>query len=256
VVCHNAKMCANTGKIQFSRELSVVIPAFNEEGRIGKSLAPTIDYLNQHHPNSEIIVVSDGSKDHTVDVARHYQSTFTNVSIIEYSPNKGKGFAVKTGVLAARGKYILFMDADYAVPITFVDNAMVLIKQGADIAIGSRLVEGGCKTERQSRLREMASALFSTLQAKWLGFEFADTQCGFKMYRHDVAHRLFSKQKLTSVLFDGEILFLAGRYGLRVVEFPVDWQHDADTRIAYDLAKSIHVFSELIKIRWLHRWSS
>ncbi len=234
--------------------LSIVIPAYNEGSRIGKALGPTIDYLKSRPYASEILVVSDGSRDDTRAVAEGYQAGFPGLQVLEYFPNRGKGHAVRTGVLAARGERVLFMDADYAVPIRFVEEAFRVLDAGADVAIGSRGAAGGHMTKRQSPLREFASRVYTAVQNRWIKVDFVDTQCGFKMYTRAAAQRLFGQQKLDSVIFDGELLFLAQRAGLKVGEFGVEWEHQPDSRITYNLRKSLRIFWELFKVRWLHRF--
>lgn len=233
--------------------LSVVIPAYNEEDRIHKSLESTIAYLRKQPYESEIIVVSDGSTDKTVDVVRRYKDKFENLRIIEYFPNKGKGKAVKTGMIAAKGEYILFMDADYSVPIEEIEKAFRFVNEEEfDIAIGSRGLKGTIIEQGQSKLREVAGKIYGKIQNLWLGINFEDTQCGFKLFSRKTAQILFPKQRLNSVIFDGEILFLAYRAGLKVKEFPVRWIHDPESRIKYDPIKSLKVFWELLKVRLLH----
>jgi glycosyltransferase involved in cell wall biosynthesis len=233
--------------------LSIVIPAYNEGARIVKALKPTIEYLKAHCPDSEIIVISDGSSDNTKCVAESFKEQFENLQVIEYFPNRGKGYAVKTGMLAAKGIRVLFMDADYAVPIETIEKAHEIIDSGYDIAIGSRGAGGADIAEHQSPLREMASRIYTALQNRWIKVNFRDTQCGFKMFTRDAAQLLFKQQKLNSVIFDGEILFLAQRARLKTGEFPVVWTHDPDSRITYNLCKSIRIFIELFNVRWLHR---
>lgn len=234
--------------------LSIVIPAYNEGDRIRKALAPTIDYLKAQDYASEIIVVSDGSRDDTRAVAEGFGATFLNLKVIEYFPNRGKGCAVRTGMLAAQGERVLFMDADYAVPIRYVEDAFRVLKEGNDVAIGSRGAAGAHLTKRQSPLREFASSVYTAVQNRWIKVDYVDTQCGFKMYTRAAAQLLFAQQKLDSVIFDGELLFLAQRAGLKVGEFGVEWEHQPDSRITYNLRKSIQIFWELFKIRLLHRF--
>ena len=234
--------------------LSIVIPAYNEAGRIGAALAPTIAYLQTQAYASEILVVSDGSRDETRAVAESYQASFPNLRVLEYFPNRGKGYAVRTGMLAAQGARVLFMDADYAVPICYVEPAFEALDAGHDMAIGSRGATGAHMTNRQSTLREFASRVYTAVQNRWIKVDFVDTQCGFKMYTRQAVQTLFPQQKLDSVIFDGELLFLAQRAGLKVGEFAVEWNHHPDSRITYNLRKSLQIFWDLFKIRWLHRF--
>lgn len=234
--------------------LSIVIPAYNEAPRIGEALAPTIAYLKAQPYASEIIVVSDGSQDETRQVAESFQPAFPGLQVLEYFPNRGKGHAVRTGMLAARGARVLFMDADYSVPIRYVEPAFAVLDAGNAIAIGSRGAAGAHMTNRQSAPREFASRVYTAVQNRWIKVDFIDTQCGFKMYTRQAVQALFPQQKLDSVIFDGELFFLAQRAGLKVGEFAVEWNHHPDSRITYNLRKSLRIFADLFKIRWLHRF--
>lgn len=234
--------------------LSIVIPAYNEGDRIRKTLESTIGYLKAQAYASEVIVVSDGSRDDTRAVAESYQAGFPGLRVMEYFPNRGKGHAVRTGMLAARGERVLFMDADYAVPIRYVEDGFRVLDAGNDAAIGSRGAKGAHMTQRQAPLRELASYIYTRVQNRWIKVSFVDTQCGFKMYTRKAVQVLFPQQKLDSVIFDGELLFLAQRAGLKVGEFGVEWEHQPDSRITYNLRKSIRIFVELFKIRWIHRF--
>jgi glycosyltransferase involved in cell wall biosynthesis len=235
--------------------LSIVIPAYNEEDRIVTTLKEAFQYLAQQSYTSEIWVVSDGSIDKTTDVVK----TLTppeNVEIFtaEYKPNRGKGYAVRYGMLKARGAYVLFMDADYAVPLEYVDYAFKEIEKGADVAIGTRRHPEAKVENTQNFLRQISSKAFNLIQAAYLGLDFKDTQCGFKMFRHDALEPIFSKQKLNSIVFDPEILWLAKKQHFKIVEFPVAWEHNEDSRIQYNsLRKSLFIFQELFKIRTLHK---
>lgn len=234
--------------------LSIVIPAYNEATRIGETLEPTLAYLKAQPYASEILVVSDGSRDETRAVAEGFQASFPNLKVLEYFPNRGKGHAVRTGMLAAQGERVLFMDADYSVPIRYVEPAFAVLDAGCAVAIGSRGATGAQMTNRQSALREFASRVYTAVQNRWIKVDFVDTQCGFKMYTRQAVQVLFPQQKLDSVIFDGELFFLAQRAGLKVGEFPVEWNHHPDSRITYNLRKSLQIFWELFKIRWLHRF--
>lgn len=235
-------------------DLSIVIPAYNEAGRIGEALAPTIAYLKAQPYASEILVVSDGSRDDTRAVAESYRASFPNLRVLEYFPNRGKGYAVRTGMLAAQGARVLFMDADYAVPIRHVEAALGALEAGCAVAIGSRGAAGAHLRNRQSPLREFASRVYRRVQNRWIKVDFVDTQCGFKIYTRQAVWTLFPQQRLDSVIFDGELLFLAQRAGLKVGEFAVEWNHHPDSRITYNLRKSLRIFWDLFKIRWLHRF--
>jgi dolichyl-phosphate beta-glucosyltransferase len=235
--------------------LSVVIPAYNEEDRIITALEKTLGYLDAQDYTSEVMVVSDGSRDRTVEVARSYAGRHRSaVTVEEYFPNRGKGYAVAYGMLRARGGRILFMDADYAVPIEDLKKAHAVIDAGRDIAVGSRGLAASRVLSTQNLPRRLSARLYTLIQNFYLGIHYPDTQCGFKMFKKDAAQRLFSRQKLSSVIFDAEILWLAKELGLAAGEFPVTWTHVENSRIQYDsLKKSLFIFQELFRIKGLHR---
>ena len=236
-------------------KLSIIIPAYNEEDRIIHTLNTSLAFLNQQNFNSEIIVVSDGSTDNTRSVVKGFDAGGkVALRVIEYHPNRGKGYAVRTGMLAGNGEMILFMDADYAVPIEEITKGIYLIESGFDVAMGSRALSGSVVADHQNLFRELSAKLYTLIQMAYLGIFYKDTQCGFKIFAKPVAQRLFSLQKLHSVIFDPEILWLAKKAGFRVAEFPVSWRHVGNSRIQYDsLRKSLFVFQELFRIRKLHR---
>jgi dolichyl-phosphate beta-glucosyltransferase len=235
-------------------KLSIIIPAYNEEDRIIHTLDASLEFLNRQPFHSEIIVVSDGSTDHTRSVVEGFDSgDGVDLRVIEYHPNRGKGYAVRTGMLAGNGEMILFMDADYAVPIEEITKGMDLIESGFDVAMGSRTVAGAVVEDHQNFFREFSAKLYNLIQMAYLGIYYKDTQCGFKMFTKIAARRLFGQQKLSSVIFDPEILWLAKKACFRVAEFPVNWRHVGNSRIQYDsLKKSLFVFQELFRIRKLH----
>jgi dolichyl-phosphate beta-glucosyltransferase len=234
--------------------LSVIIPAYNEQDRIVPTLRNTIAYLDNQSYASEIIVVSDGSNDDTARVANDFEtSNHINLEVLEYHPNRGKGYAVRYGMLRGKGRVVMFMDADYAVPINDCELGLELIGKGYDIAIGSRAVHGAHIGEHQNFFRQLSARIYTCIQNIYLGIHYPDTQCGFKLFTHQAAQKLFGQQKLNSVIFDPEILWLARKGGYRVGQFPVRWRHVADSRIQYDsLQKSLFVFQELARIRHLH----
>ena len=235
--------------------LSVVIPAYNEEDRIVIALEKTLAFLDSRDYPGEVVVVSDGSRDRTVSVARSYEGRFrTVVRVLEYFPNRGKGYAVAYGMLRAEGSRILFMDADYAVPIEDIEKAHKALDEDFDIAIGSRSVTGATVLSPQNLPRRLSGKLYTLIQNVYLGMNYPDTQCGFKMFTNKAAKRLFALQKLDSVIFDAEILWLAKVHGFSAAQFPVKWTHVENSRIQYDsLKKSLFIFEELFRIRKLHR---
>jgi len=235
--------------------LSIVIPAYNEQDRIAGTLASTLSYLTKQDFHSEVVVVSDGSTDGTKAVVENEFHAGRNVSLkaLEYHPNRGKGYAVRFGMLKATGERIMFMDADYSVPVEEIEKGMTLLQDGADIAIASRGLSESVVTAHQSLVRELSARIYTFIQNRYLGIRYKDTQCGFKVFNARAAKTLFEKQKLHSVIFDPEILWLAKQCGFTVAEFPVRWQHVEDSRIVYDsFGKSLFVFKELFRIKKLH----
>ncbi len=236
-------------------KLSIIIPAYNEEDRIVHTLNETLTYLCNQTYSSEVLVVSDGSNDNTCEVVEHFSSApNVQVKCLAYSPNRGKGYAVRYGMPNGRGEIVMFMDADYSVPMAAVENGLALLDSGCDIAIASRSLSGSVISQHQNRAREFSARLYTFIQNRYLGISYPDTQCGFKLFTRKAAQTLFSLQRLDSVIFDSEILFLAKRHNFKVGQFPVQWTHQEDSRIQYDsVSKSIFVFQELFRIRRLHR---
>jgi len=237
------------------QKLSIIIPAYNEEDRIVQTISKTILYLNAQDYLSEILVVSDGSTDNTGDVVKRFDpGNNVTLKFFEYHPNRGKGCAVRYGMLQGNSEIIMFMDADYSVPMEEVEKGLNLIDNGVDIAIASRAIEGSIVSHHQNFFREVSAKLYTFIQNLYLGINYRDTQCGFKLFTQNAAQKLFSEQKLKSVIFDPEILWLAKKAGFTVAEFPVEWKHMEDSRIQYDsFMKSLFVFQELLRIKKLHK---
>ncbi len=236
-------------------DLSIVIPCYNEAQRLPRTLARTFEFLASKPGHHEIVVISDGSTDSTIEeAAEAFRQLPDNVQgkWFGYSPNEGKGKAVRIGMRQASGKRILFMDADYSVPLEDLVRAETLLDQGYDIAIGSRAIENTEILEHQSFLRERVAKVFGFIQRNYLGLKLKDTQCGFKLFTRDAGRRIFAEVKLHSVIFDGEALWLAKRMKYKVAEFPVEWTHDPDTRLSYNFVRSLKVFRDMISIPFLH----
>ncbi len=236
-------------------DLTIVIPCYNEARRLPRTLARTITYLATKPGRHEIIVISDGSTDETIEeTKRAYDTLPDNVrgKWFGYTPNGGKGKAVKAGVSQALGTRVLFMDADYAVPLEDLARGEALLDAGFDIAIGSRTAHDTKIIERQSFLRERIAKVFGFIQRNYLGLRLKDTQCGFKLFTREAARQLFQKVKLSSVIFDGEVLWLAKRMNYKIAEFPVEWTHDMDSRITYNFVRSLKVFRDMMSIPFLH----
>jgi len=230
-------------------ELSVIIPAYNEEQRLPKTLARVRAYLRLAHPASEIIVVDDASTDGTADVVRAAQDGAPELRLLSHRDrNHGKGWSVRTGMLAARGRVSLFTDADLSAPIEEAGKLIAAL-DSADVAIGSRALDRRLIQVHQSRARELAGILFNRFVRLLTGLRFEDTQCGFKAFRTAASRILFEQQRIEDFGFDPEILFLAKRHGLRAVEVPVLWANDPRTKVRM-LADSARMFADLFEIRW------
>ncbi len=225
-------------------KLSIIIPAYNEEKRIISSLNKIYNYLNKKQIDYEVVIVNDGSRDNTVDVIKKIKNNKT--TIINNKINKGKGHAVKTGMLNAKGDLLLFTDSDLSTPIEELDKLMRYI-DNYDIVIGSRSLQASDVKKKQAfykvwlgRLGNKAIQLLAVPGIK-------DTQCGFKLYKRKCLN-IFKKQTINRWGFDFEILFLARKLGYKIKEVPVVWVNAEGSKVkALDYPKT---FLELLKIRW------
>jgi glycosyltransferase involved in cell wall biosynthesis len=230
-------------------DLSIIIPAFNEERRLPKALDCITTYLKTRPLQGEIIVVDDGSSDSTARTAASYQDTHPNLRVISNGRNRGKGFSVRHGMLEARGEIALFTDADLSTPIEEADKLLAAIRdQGYDGAVGSRALDRSLIEIHQSAIREHAGELFNYFVRWIMRIDFSDTQCGFKAFRMDRARIIFKQQRMEGFGFDPEILFLAKRHRLRVAEVPVRWSHDAATKVNL-VRDGVTMLLELLVVR-------
>jgi dolichyl-phosphate beta-glucosyltransferase len=203
---------------------SLVIPAYNEALRLPPFLETVRQHLDAQFPDSyEVIVVDDGSSDGTLDKLNQLTAGWSEVVALRHGTNRGKGAAVRTGMLQGRGQFLLFADADGATPIEEETKLRDAIQVGGDLAVGSRLLDQGEVSRQRAKTRALAGRLFARTARWWLAIPVRDTQCGFKMFRREVGHRLFSMGKETGYLFDLELLVLADRLGYQTVEVPVNW---------------------------------
>jgi dolichyl-phosphate beta-glucosyltransferase len=219
-----------TGATDDAPYLSVVIPAYNEAGRIRATLIRVREYLVSRDYTSEVVVVDDGSNDNTASIAEEELRSFPSV-VLRYTPNHGKGYAVRYGMLRARGRYILFSDADLATPIEEVEKLFTAVRDGAEIAIGSRDVPGAKLVRRQSIIREFGGKLFNRCVQVFAVPGIHDTQCGFKLFTSDAARRVFGLCTIDNFSFDVEVLFVARRLGYRIAEVPVTWRHQEGSKV-------------------------
>ncbi len=226
--------------------LSVVIPAYNEENRLGPTLARIQEYLGAQGYTFQILVVDNGSEDRTAEVARE-----AGVEVIE-EPRRGKGAAVRAGMLAARGEYLLFSDADLSTPIEEVEKLMDELRAGSDVAIASRGLRESKLVKRQPWYREFVGRAGNVLVRLIALRGIADTQCGFKLFPREIAQRVFLAQRLRGAAFDVEVLFIVRHAGWEIAEVPVTWIDSPDTRFSR-VRDSLDALKDLFRIRvnWL-----
>lgn len=220
-----------------STPLSIVVPAFNEELRIGASLADIMRFAREHEVGAEILVVDDGSTDRTAEVVSTFHPEAGEVGIplrlIRHEVNRGKGAAVRTGFQNAAGDIVLFTDADLSTPIHEATRVISPIASGeCDVVVGSRALDPSVITVQQSRLRRTMGRVFNWVARISTGLRIYDTQCGFKAFRRDVSAPVFALQRLDGFAFDVELLYLAARTGLRIREVPVAWGHFEDSKVS------------------------
>jgi dolichyl-phosphate beta-glucosyltransferase len=225
--------------------LTVVIPAYNEKARLPATLAKIAPYLRAAHPDHEILVVDDGSTDGTADVAR--AAGLPNLSVIGYAPNRGKGYAVRQGMLDARGTRRLMTDADLSTPIEDLARLASALDTGADVAIGSRALRTSNVELRQPWYREGMGRLFNVFVRLLVLPDLRDTQCGFKLFTASAAETAFTRARLDGFSFDVETLYIARRRGLRIAEVGVTWRNDEATHVG--LRRGGQAFLDLLRIR-------
>jgi len=238
-------------QFKMTLSLSIVVPAYNEGSRLGKSLREIVSYLNNYAPESELIVVDDGSTDHTANTARAELSDSRNVntSVISYQSNLGKGRAVRLGLLASRGEIALFTDADLSTPITETPKLVDPILRGeCDLAFGSRALDRSLIGVHQPWRREQGGRVFNLAVRLATGLPFWDTQCGFKAFRMSACRPIIEGATIDRFGFDVELLYVAYRAGLRLKEIPVRWDHAEGSKVNV-ASDSMKMLSEVGRIR-------
>lgn len=233
-------------------EISVVIPAYNEAQSIENALRQVAGYFHASGLAGEIVVVDDGSSDETASLARESQASGVRVSILSNQINRGKGFSVRRGILAASGKIVGFADVDMSTPIQELDNVRQVLAAGAQVAIGSRAMSASEIDKHQPWWREAGGQLFGLFVRMTILPGISDSQCGFKFFSHLAAQQIFSHQKLTGWAFDVELLYLARRLGYRIVEVPVRWIDNPDSKVKM-LRDGPKMAWDVLGIPWLHR---
>jgi glycosyltransferase involved in cell wall biosynthesis len=229
---------------------SIVIPCFNEAARIDETLRLTLDYLAGAAPASELIVVNDGSTDATGSIIREVLSnTKIATRLLENFPNRGKGAAVRSGLLAAQKPIGLFSDADLSTPLEETPKLIEPIaNREIDIGFGSRAIDRSLIGHRQPWRREQAGRIFNLLVRVATGLPFWDTQCGFKTFRLDVCRPIIKAAHIDGFAFDVELLYLAQRAGLRIREIPVRWNHSEGSKVRF-FHDSLGMLREVIALR-------
>lgn len=228
--------------------ISLVIPAYNESKVISDTINKTSAYFAKKNYDFEIIVVNDDSIDNTRELVSALTKNASFIKLINNKHNMGKGFSVKCGVLASRGDYILFSDADLSTPIEDLDKLMPYFAQGYDVVIGSRALKDSKILLKQPGLRQSMGKIFNLI-VRLLGLAtISDTQCGFKCFTRDAARKIFELQRYKGFCFDVEILYLAKFLGYRIKDIPVTWTNRIDSRVGI-IKDSLKMFFDLFKIK-------
>jgi len=231
--------------------LSIIIPTYNEEKRLPGTLDFIFAFLRKQTYEAEIIVSDDGSRDRTVKISAE-KLRFSDSQVLVSPRNVGKGDAVRRGMLAAKGQYLLITDADLSTPIEEVRRFLRYLEAGDDIVIGSRALEDSKIEIHQSFYREIMGRVYNLIARAFSFKGIMDSQCGFKCFKSQVAKELFGLQKINGFSFDAEILFLAQKKGYKIREEPVIWRNSSQSRVQL-IRDPIAMFFDLIKIRWIHR---
>jgi dolichyl-phosphate beta-glucosyltransferase len=236
------------GELDAALHLSIVIPAYNEETRIGATVSRMLSYFDTQGFRYEILVVDDGSADRTREVVAATAAEHENVRILSYEDNRGKGHAVRYGMMQARGDYVLFSDADLATPIEEIEPLFAALREGFDITIGSRDMPGSKLVRRQSLIREMGGKLFNRCVQMLAVPGIRDTQCGFKLFTRAAARNVFRHCQIDNFSFDVEVLYLGRQLGYAIREVPVRWQHMEGSKVRF-FRDAWRMFKTLWRIR-------
>jgi glycosyltransferase involved in cell wall biosynthesis len=225
---------------------SIIIPAYNEEKRLPGTLEQLSHFLRNQPFVSEIIVVENGSGDRTLEIARRFADGHRDVHVLR-SEQRGKGLAIQHGVMAARGDYMFMCDADLSMPVEEISKFLPPQLEGLDIAIASREAPGSVRYN-EPYYRHFTGRIFNALIRLLVLPGLQDTQCGFKCIRAQVARDIFPYQTLTGWAFDVELLYIARHHGYQIVEIPIDWYFNADSKISV-IRDSLRMFLDLLRIR-------
>jgi dolichyl-phosphate beta-glucosyltransferase len=229
-------------------DLSIVIPAYNEEQRLERTVRDAVSYFRADGRAFELIVVDDGSRDDTSALARRLADELPEVQLIRLAANHGKGYAVRTGVVNSRGRTVLFADADGATPFAEIERLEAALDRGAEVAVGSRALEARGVRVQAKLYRRVIGRTFHAMVELLTVRDIKDTQCGFKLFHAPVAHDLFSRMRMNGFSFDVELLVMAARRGYAVAEVPVNWCHQPGSKVRLTV-DSLRMAIDLFRIR-------
>jgi len=230
--------------------LSIVIPAYNEERRIIKTLSRVYAYIGKTGIDGEIIVVDDGSTDKTSSLVRAFIKEHDRTRLIANPVNRGKGFSVKNGMLTAGGDYILFTDADNSTPIQELNKMLPYLEEGeADVLIGSRSLDESVIKIGQSRIRSAMGKVFNYFVRSFLYKDFIDTQCGFKCFTRKAARAIFEIQRFSGFSFDIEVLYIAKKKGYRIKEIPVTWVNSLKSSVN-PITDALFMLADIFRLKY------
>lgn len=229
--------------------LSVVLPLYNEAACLDTSVHEIQAYLDNQRISFEIVLVNDGSTDCTQEICERVAREDRRVRVVSYASNRGKGHAVRQGMLAARGKYVLFTDADLAVPIRFVSPCLESLQNGTPVVLASRHLPDSKLAVRESPIRQFLGEAFRRMAIFGLGLKVTDITCGFKGFTRQAARRVFSQSRIERWGYDAEVIFLAQKYGYRIGELPVEWRHSFDSKVRVGI-DTVRTVIEMFKVHY------
>jgi dolichyl-phosphate beta-glucosyltransferase len=227
---------------------SLIVPAYNEERRLGMAIPNIFEYLKSTFDTFEILYVDDGSQDLTYARLEEASANYPELKVLRHDRNYGKGFAIRTGLKAARGRFILFSDADFSTPIEEIDGFLRKLEEGFDIVIGSRAIAGSNVEIHQSALREITGKIGNAIVQALLLLPFQDTQCGFKMFRRESVQSILPFLTIDGFAFDIEMLVVATAQGMRITEVPVTWRNVLDSKVK--MIHTLQVLADVLRIRY------
>jgi dolichyl-phosphate beta-glucosyltransferase len=230
--------------------ITVVVPAYNEEKRLNETLPKLWKSVKRRFASFEIIVVDDGSTDGTAKIVREFSNTHPEVCLLRYEENQGKGYAVRSGIMAAMGDYVMFCDADLSTPFREIDKLVQTLDKGYDIAIGSRAVNGSKIIKRQPIYRVLMGKTFNKFVQLLAVPGIVDTQCGFKCFKGAVAREIFRTCRINGFSFDVEMLFVGRKMGMKIKEIGVVWENNTLSKV-HPILHSLQMLKDLLVIRWL-----